>query len=112
MRFVSRQEDLLPYHWPLKTRWLSETTLGDFTTRCRWEYARQTAKKQNRPVDLAMGFVIGLLFYGETVSHSSDSFPPMLAVDPAGGSSSDDRFTDTRKSGGLGINRVGEACRS
>lgn len=34
-----------------------------------------------------MGVVIGLLFYGETVSHSSDSFPPMLAVDPAGGSS-------------------------
>jgi hypothetical protein len=68
VRFVLRHEELLGADWLAKTRWLGEATLGDFSTRCRWEPTRHAARKQNLPVDVAIPFVIGLLFYGEAVS--------------------------------------------
>jgi hypothetical protein len=61
--------------------------------------ARQDTELSSRPRD---GRRYWTVVYGETVSHSSDSFPPVLAVDPGGGLSSDDQSTDNRTMRGVG----------
>jgi hypothetical protein len=108
VRFVSRQEELLGRYWPVKTRWLSEATLGDFTTRCRWECARQPVRDKTAQ-STSRGLSLLDCCFWRGCFRFSDSFPTHVRVD-LDSVALHPKIADTRESGGWGTSAWGSGA--